>query len=156
MKIFGISGLHGKQNRARKRFFWFAAPPARLGALPAALRLPSGASRACPHGLFHAPKQKRPNLKVQPLGILCMDDVFVRLSQLVDVQSQLRLQVVSLVLVDNVCLSQLIQHLGDSGVHSNGFCLVCSSTELTNSISHGLTIISVVKSSCLFLSDSFQ
>ena len=98
-------------------------------------------------------KWKRPNLKVQPLISFVRQ---INLSELVDVDCQLRLQVVSLVLVDNVCLSQFIQQFCNAWIHGCCGSLICSRTKFTNSISHGLTIISVVKSSFLFLSDSFQ
>ena len=83
------------------------------------------------------------------------DDKF-RLGELVDVLRQFRFQVVSLVLVDDIGLGQFVQQLNDTWVHSYCFCLFGSCTKFTNSISHGLAIISVVKSSLFFLSDSFQ
>ena len=80
----------------------------------------------------------------------------VLLRQFVDVDRQLRLQVSSLVLVDDVNLSQLIQHLLYLWVHGNGFSLVCSCTELSNGVTHSLSVIAVMKSSLFFLSDSLD
>jgi len=74
--------------------------------------------------------------------------------QLVDLQSELRLQVGSLVLVDNVTLSQLVQHLLNNRVHLHCFFLIGHCTQLANSITHGLGVISVVQRSRLRLTDS--
>ena len=76
---------------------------------------------------------------------------FLLLSELVDVKSQLRFQIASFVFVNDVHFSQLIQHLCNAWVHCNCFCFISSCTKLSNSISHGFAIISVVKSSCLIL-----
>lgn len=78
------------------------------------------------------------------------------LSQLVDVESQLRLQVAGLVLVDYVLLCQLVQQACNARIHSHSRSLICRSTKFSDCISHRLSIISVMQSSFLFLSDSFQ
>ena len=51
-------------------------------------------------------KQERPNLKVQPELYRIIE--FFLLSELVDVNSQLRFQIVSFVFVNHICFSQLI------------------------------------------------
>ena len=78
------------------------------------------------------------------------------LSELVDVSRQLGLQVCSLVLVDKVCLCQLVQHLLYFRIQRYSLSLVVSCTQLANSITHCLTVVSVVESSLLLLSDSLD
>lgn len=84
---------------------------------------------------------------------LCCDKVLL---EFCDVCAELRLQVCSLVLVDVVCLSELVQHLLNSGVHSLSFSLISGCAELTNCVTHGLSIVSVAQSSGFSLSDSLQ
>ena len=79
----------------------------------------------------------------------------VLLRQCVDVDRQLRFQVSCLVLVDDVNLSQLIQHLLYFREHACCLSLVGSSTKLTNRVTHCLSVVSVVESSLFLLTDSF-
>ena len=76
------------------------------------------------------------------------------LSELLDMTSQLGLEVGSLVLVNDVHLSQLIQHLLDSGVLLLGLSLVGSSTQCAYSSAHSLSIVTVVEAALLLLTDS--
>jgi len=78
------------------------------------------------------------------------------LSELLDMTSQLGLQVGSLVLVDDVHLSQLVQHLLDSGVLLLGLSLVGGSTQCAHSSAHSLCIVTVVEAALLLLTDSLQ
>jgi hypothetical protein len=78
------------------------------------------------------------------------------LSQLVDVNAKARLQVCSLVLVDDVGLSQLVKHLLNLRVQSDSLFLVSHGAQLTNGIAHGLCIILVVKRPFLLLADSLH
>ena len=48
------------------------------------------------------------------------------LSELIDIKSQLRLQIACFVLVNDIHFSQFINHFGDTWIHSNSFCFVCS------------------------------
>lgn len=73
-----------------------------------------------------------------------------------DVCAELRLQVSSLVLVDVVSLSELVQHFLNSRVHSLSFSLISGCAELTNCVTHSLSIVSVAQSSGFSLSDSLQ
>ena len=78
------------------------------------------------------------------------------LAQFVDVQAKARLQVSGLVLVDDVRLSELVQHLLHFGVEGRSLVLVCHGAQLANGVAHGLSIILVVKCPFLFLADSLH
>ena len=78
------------------------------------------------------------------------------LTELLDVLAQLRLEVCSLVLVDDVNLSQLVQSLLHAWVHCDSLFLVCCSTKLANCVTHCLSVVAVVKSSLLLLTDSLE
>ena len=97
--------------------------------------------------------RKRPPLQ-EAVIFFCLNKRILLLTQLLDVTSQLALQVSSLVLVDDVDLSQLVQSLLNAGVQFDSCSLICSGAQLANSITHGLSVISVVESSLLLLTDS--
>ena len=78
------------------------------------------------------------------------------LRHLVDLAREARLQVSGLVLVDDVGLCQLIQHLLHAGVKLRSLVLVGHSTQLAYGITHGLGVILVVKLLLLVLADSFE
>ena len=78
------------------------------------------------------------------------------LAQLGNVASELRLQVRSFVLVDDVYLGQLIHTLLYVGLHVHSGSLVGVCADLANSITHGLRVVSVVQSSLLLLTDSLE
>lgn len=80
----------------------------------------------------------------------------VELSELVNVLSELRLEVCSLVGVDDVTLSELIQHLSSLREHSSSFCFVGSLAEIANEVTHGLSVVAVQKVALLSLADSLQ
>ena len=67
-----------------------------------------------------------------------------------------RLQISCLVLVDNVSLCQLVQHLLYNRVELNSLFLIRHATQLANSVTHSLCIISVVQGLNLVLTDSLQ
>ena len=62
----------------------------------------------------------------------------------------------SLVGVDDVDLGHLVQCLLYSGVHFDGSSLVGGSTQLANQITHGLSVVTIVESSLLLLTDSLD
>ena len=97
--------------------------------------------------------RKRPP-KQEAVVFFCLNKRILLLAQLLDVTSQLALQVSSLVLVDDVNLSQLVQSLLNAGVQFDCCSLICCGAQLANSITHGLCVISVVESSLLLLTDS--
>ena len=70
--------------------------------------------------------------------------------------AQTGLQVGSLILVNNVVLCQLVQHLLYFGIQSIGLLLVGHGTQFTNSVAHGLCIVVVVLSLFLVLTNSLQ
>ena len=70
--------------------------------------------------------------------------------------AEFRFQVCSLVLVDVVGLSEFVQHLLNSRIHSLSFSLISGCAELTNCVTHCFCIISVAQSSGFSLSDSLQ
>ena len=78
------------------------------------------------------------------------------LSQLLDVTSQLRLQVCSLILMNNVYLGELVQSLLNTWEQLDSCSLVFCSTQFAYSITHGLSVIPVVESSFLLLADSLD
>ena len=77
-------------------------------------------------------------------------------AQTFDMLCQLRLEVGRLVLVDDVGLSQFVQHFLHCGIHFNCFLLVRHSAKLANSITHCLGVVPVVQGSRLRLTDSFH
>ena len=78
------------------------------------------------------------------------------LSELGDMLSQTRLQVSSLVCVDNVYLSQLVQKFLNSRIKLNSLFLVCHIAQLTDGIAHSLCIVLIVQSLLLVLTDSLD
>ena len=80
------------------------------------------------------------------------DDTVSR--QLLDVASELRLEVRSLVLVDDVALGELVKHLLDEWELLLGIGLVCSSTETTHSDTHVASVVAIVQTTLLLLTDS--
>ena len=80
----------------------------------------------------------------------------IRLAELVDVEHEAGLDVGCLVLVDGVALSELVKHLLYLGEKFYGFSLVGGSTELANSVTHGLSVVTVVESLLLLLTDSLE
>mgnify|MGYP003554449368 FL=1 len=96
--------------------------------------------------------QQRVGISSDPILIV----VIRYLLEFCDVSAELRLQVSSLVLVDVVSLSELIQHLLNSRIHSLSFSLISCCAELTNCVTHGLCVVSVAQSSGFSLSDSLQ
>ena len=98
------------------------------------------------------PNTKRPDLTIQPKYLF--DDSAS--SQFTDVLGQLGLQVCCFVSVDKMAHCQLVQYFLYARIHCYSFCLVCSCTKFSYSITHGLGIISVVQSSLFSLSDSFD
>lgn len=78
------------------------------------------------------------------------------LSQCSYVLAESRLQISCLVLVDNVSLCQLVQHLLYNRVELNSLFLIRHATQLAYSVTHSLCIISVVQGLNLVLTDSLQ
>ena len=78
------------------------------------------------------------------------------LAELMDVAGQLGLQVGSLVLVDDVCLSQFVQHLLDDGILLFSLGLVGSSTKLADGCTHVLCVVAVVQTTLLLLTDALD
>ena len=76
--------------------------------------------------------------------------------QLVDVLSELRLQVSSLVLADHVLASKLVEHSGHLGHSLGGFLGVGHLANVADSIAHGLAVITVAKTAGLALTDSLN
>ena len=91
-------------------------------------------------------------LRTEPFVIF----VALCLAEACNMLAEARLEVSRLVLVDDVGLCQLVEHFLDARIKLNCFVLVCHSAQFANSIAHGLCIISVVQSSRLCLTDSFQ
>ena len=81
---------------------------------------------------------------------------FYVLSQFVDMLAKTWLQVCSLVLVDNVGLSQFIQHLLYAGIQLDCLFFVSHCTQFTYSITHSLGVIAVVQRSRLCLTNSLH
>ena len=73
----------------------------------------------------------------------------------VDVQCDRRLDVRCLVLVDDVALCELVEHLLHFRQHLCCFCLVCCSAEFAHCVTHCLCVVLVVKSLHFGLTDSF-
>ena len=69
-------------------------------------------------------------------------------------QCQARLQVSGLVLVDDVGLGQLVEHLLNLGVEGYGLVLVSHGAQLANGVAHGLGIVLVVQGPGFCLADS--
>ena len=77
-------------------------------------------------------------------------------TKLLDVACKLRLEVRSLVLVNDVHLCKLVEHLLYGGVHRLGLSLVCCCTQFTHSSAHSLCIVAVVEATLLLLADSLE
>lgn len=78
------------------------------------------------------------------------------LGQFVDSNGQSRLQVGSLVLMDDAFLGQAIQHRTYLGQHSFSLSLVRGGTKFADGIACSLGIVTVVQTSGLSLTDSLQ
>ena len=65
------------------------------------------------------------------------------LCELVDVDSQLRFEVGCLVVVDDIALSQFVQHRAYLRQQCGSSCFVGSSTQVANGVAGGLCIIVV-------------
>ena len=76
-------------------------------------------------------------------------------AELLDVTGELRLEIRSLILVNEVCLCQFVQHLLHSGELLFCLGLFGGSTELANCCTHCLSVVAVVKTTLLLLTDSF-
>ena len=76
------------------------------------------------------------------------------LSQLVHMQGKARLEVSSLVGMDDVGLSQLVKHLLHQWQQLLGLSLVGSGAELAHCIAHSLCIVAVVLGASLGLTQS--
>lgn len=72
----------------------------------------------------------------------------------VDMQHQAGLDICSFVLVDDIVLGQLIEHLLYFGKELISFGLISRSAELTHSVTCRLCVISVVQSACGSLADT--
>ena len=68
----------------------------------------------------------------------------MELSQFLDMASQLRLEVASLILVDDIGLCKLVEHLLHGRILFFSFGLFSSSTELAHGSAHSLGIVAVV------------
>ena len=71
-------------------------------------------------------------------------DSELSLSELVDVLSELALEVSSLVLVDDVDLGELVEERRYLGEHSSCLILVGSKTESLDSVAGGLGVVAIV------------
>jgi len=78
------------------------------------------------------------------------------LSEFLDVVSKLRLQVGSLVLVDELGLCEFVEHLLHDRILLLSFGLVGRSAELADCRTHSLTIVAVVEAALLLLTDSLE
>lgn len=77
------------------------------------------------------------------------------LCQTINVELKARLDVGCFVLVDNVVLGKLVQHLLHLRQKFYSGCLVSSSAEFANSVTHSLSVVSVVQSASRRLTNSF-
>lgn len=80
----------------------------------------------------------------------------VCLAKLCDMRAEARLKVCSLIFVDDVSLSKLVQHLLDRGVQLDCLFLVAQCAQLAHGIAHGLCIVFVVQSLHLILTDALK
>ena len=96
--------------------------------------------------------QKKSQINKVYLTFLC----FFAILKFVDVSGKTGLDVSGLVLVDNIGLSQLVQHLLYTGVQLCCLFFVGHSTQFANSITHGLGIIVVMLCLFLVLTNSLQ
>ena len=78
------------------------------------------------------------------------------LSQCCNVPAERSFQVGCLVLVDDIGLSQFVQHLLYGRIELYSLFLVRQIAQLANSITHGLSIVSVVQRLDFVLTDSLQ
>lgn len=70
--------------------------------------------------------------------------------------SQLRLEVSSLIRVNNVALSQLVEQRVNAGQSSSSCSLVGHSTQITYGVASGLSIVMVVRLAGSRLADALQ
>ena len=80
--------------------------------------------------------------------------VLRRFGELVDVLSQLRFEVSRLVLVDDVPLSEFVNHFRYQGERLLSLLLVVACAELTYSVAHCYRVVAVVKPTCFILPNS--
>ena len=78
------------------------------------------------------------------------------LSELVDVQSQLRFQVAGFVFVDNIFLGQLVEHRRNFYIQCGSLVFLSHGAQFAHGITGGLGIVSVAQVSGLRLSDSLD
>ena len=71
-------------------------------------------------------------------------------------KSKARLDIGSLILVNDVGLGQLVQHLLDGGIHLYGLFLVGYGTQFAHSVAHGFGVVLVMQRPCLLLTDSLD
>ena len=77
-------------------------------------------------------------------------------SELVDVQSQFRLQVAGFVFVNHISLSQLVEHRRNLAVQCGGVVLHGHGAEFAHGVAGGFSVVSVAQVSGLRLSDSLD
>ena len=80
----------------------------------------------------------------------------VLLSELSDVLSCARLEVCSLLPVDDVLLSKLVEHLLELWEHCLSCFLVLLVAEVAEVVAHSLSVVAVVKSALLVLADALE
>jgi hypothetical protein len=80
----------------------------------------------------------------------------IELRELLDVLRELALEVGSLVLVDEVGLSQLVEHLLHDGILLLSLGLVGCGAELADGSAHRLAIVAIVEAALLLLTDSLE
>ena len=83
-------------------------------------------------------------------------DAVLLLCQFADMTTQTRLQVGSLVLVDNVGLCQFVQHLLNAGVKLDSLFLVSHSTQFAHCYTHRLCVILIMELFLPVLTDSLE
>lgn len=80
----------------------------------------------------------------------------LKLSELVNVLSELRLEVSSLVSVDDTALSELIEKLSSFRKHSSSLSLISGLAEIAYVVTHGLCVVVIEEIVLLSLTDSLQ
>ena len=83
-------------------------------------------------------------------------DLSAESGELAHMEHDARLDVRSLVLVDDVRLSELVEHLLHFGEKFYGSCLVSRGAELAHGVTHRLSIVLIMQRSCLCLTYSFD
>ena len=77
-------------------------------------------------------------------------------AEALDMLCQLRLEVGCFVLVDDVGLSQFVEHLLNAGIELFSFFLVGHGAQFANGVAHRFCIVAVVLVSFLRLTNSLQ